>query len=204
MFGLTKKIFIGLFISIAKLSNHTKCVSLRNQKCTIKPTLINSHPNEYSQEFPYCPFAIKLDRCVGSCNTLNDLSNKICLPKKTEDLNLSICNMITGINESKTLTKHILCECECRFDGRKCNSVQWWNNNKCQCQCEKCHVCDYVLNPATCKCANRKYLASIMDDSLITFDEVIGADVDTESKLNDQAKSNNESKVKILMKKSSL
>ena len=43
-----------------------------------------------------------------------------------------------------------------------------------------------------------------MDDSLITFDEVIGADVDTESKLNDQAKSNNESKVKILMKKSSL
>ena len=26
--------------------------------------------------------------------------------------------MITGINESKTLRKHISCECECRFDGK--------------------------------------------------------------------------------------
>ena len=41
-----------------------------------------------------------------------------------QDLNLSIFNMITGINESKTLTKHISCECKCRFDGRKCNSDQ--------------------------------------------------------------------------------
>ena len=23
--------------------------------------------------------------------------------------------MITGINESKTLTKHILCDCKCKF-----------------------------------------------------------------------------------------
>ena len=37
--------------------------------------------------------------------------------------------MITGINESKTLTKHISYECKYRFDGRKCNSDQWWNNN---------------------------------------------------------------------------
>ena len=29
--------------------------------------------------------------------------------------------MITGINESKTLTKHVLCESTCRFDGRECN-----------------------------------------------------------------------------------
>ena len=41
---------------------------------------------------------IDLDRCVGSCNTLNDLSNKACVPNKTEDLNLSVFNMITGMN----------------------------------------------------------------------------------------------------------
>ena len=29
-------------------------------------------------QFHYYPFAVKLDRCVGSCNTLNDLSNKEC------------------------------------------------------------------------------------------------------------------------------
>ena len=41
----------------------------------IQPTLINLHPTEYSQELNYYPFAVKLDRCVRSCNTLNDLSN---------------------------------------------------------------------------------------------------------------------------------
>ena len=39
--------------------------------------------------------------------------------------------MITGINESKTLTKHISCKWTCKFDGRKCNSDQWWKNDKC-------------------------------------------------------------------------
>ena len=43
--------------------------------------------------------AVKLDRCVGSCNTLTDLSNKGCVPNKTEDLYESIFNMIAAINE---------------------------------------------------------------------------------------------------------
>ena len=54
-------------------SNHTKCVSLSNQKCEIQPT----YSNEYNQELHYYPFAVKLDKCAGSCNTLNDLSNKV-------------------------------------------------------------------------------------------------------------------------------
>ena len=64
-----------------------------------QPTIINIHPNGYSQEFHYHPFAVKLDRCFGSCNTLNDLSKTVCVPNKTEDSNLSVFNMITGINE---------------------------------------------------------------------------------------------------------
>ena len=104
---------------------------LNNHKYEIQPTLINLHPNEYSQEFNYYPLVIKLDRCVGSCNTLNDLCNKVCVPDKTEDLNLSVFRMITGINESKTLTMHISYECKCKSDGRKCNSDQWWSNDKC-------------------------------------------------------------------------
>ena len=87
MFGLIKKIFIGLLTGIASVSTHTKCMSLRNQKCMTEHTLINLHPNEYGQEFHYYPFAVKLNRCVGSCNTPNDLSNKVCAPNKTKDLN---------------------------------------------------------------------------------------------------------------------
>ena len=72
MFGLINKILIALLTAIVSPSNFKKCVSLSNQKCIIQPTVINLHPNEYSQEFQYYPFAVKLDRCVGSCNTVND------------------------------------------------------------------------------------------------------------------------------------
>ena len=41
--------------------------------------------------------------------------------------------MITGVNESKKLIKHISCECNCKFDETKSNSNQWWNNDKCRC-----------------------------------------------------------------------
>ena len=97
--------FIRLLTALVNGSNHTKCMSLSNQKCMTQPTLINIHPKEYSQELRYYLFVVELDRCVGSSNTLNDLSNKICVPNKTEDLILSVFNMISGINESKTLAK---------------------------------------------------------------------------------------------------
>ena len=42
---------------------------------------------------------IKLDRCVGICNTLSDLSNKVYVPNKIEDLNLSLFIIITGIQK---------------------------------------------------------------------------------------------------------
>ena len=111
MFGLTNKIFTG--------SNHNPFILLTNQKCMIQPTLINLHPNEYIQEFHYYPFPVKLDRCVGSCNTLNNVSNKLCIPNKTKDLDWSAFNMITGINELETLIEHIWCKCKCRFDRKK-------------------------------------------------------------------------------------
>ena len=59
---------------------------------------------------------------MRSLNTLNVLSNRVCVSTKTEDLHLSVINMITGINELKTLTKHIYCKCKYKIDGRNCNS----------------------------------------------------------------------------------
>ena len=83
MFGITKKMFIVLS-NIGNGSNHTKCVSLSSQKCDIQHTLINLNLNHYNQEFHYCTFAVKLDRCVGSSNTLNNLSSKVCVPKHVQ------------------------------------------------------------------------------------------------------------------------
>ena len=44
--------------------------------------------------------------------------------------------MIAEINESRTLTKHISWKCECKFDDRKYNLNQKWNNDKCRCECK--------------------------------------------------------------------
>ena len=91
------------------------------KKCEIQATLISLYPNGYSQELNYYLFAVKLDKCVGSCNTLNDLCNKVCVSIKTKDLNLSRFAMISGINELKTLIKQISCRCRCKYYGKKYN-----------------------------------------------------------------------------------
>ena len=57
---------------------------------------------------------------------VEDPSGKICDPNKMEDVNLKVFKMIKGINEPKTFTKNISCECRC----------EKWNNNKCQCECK--------------------------------------------------------------------
>ena len=45
-------------------------MSLTNDKCMTQPTLINLYSNECSQELHYYPFAAKLDRRIGRCNSL--------------------------------------------------------------------------------------------------------------------------------------
>ena len=65
-----------------------------------------------------------------NCDTLNGLSNKVCVPNETKDLNLSVFNIMAGINRSKTLEKHMSCKCKYKFDRIKYKSNQKRNNNK--------------------------------------------------------------------------
>ena len=54
-----------------------------------------------------------------------------------------------------------------------------WNKDQYRCECKK-----HIWNPSTCSSKNGQYLASIMDDSAITCDEII--DADAEAKSNDE------------------
>ena len=36
--------------------------------------------------------------------------------------------MITNKNQIKTVTKHISCDCKCKFNSKKCNKNEKWNN----------------------------------------------------------------------------
>ena len=49
---------------------------------------------------------VSIDRCNGRRNTLDDLSSRTCVLNKTEVKNLNMFNMITRINESKTLKNY--------------------------------------------------------------------------------------------------
>ena len=35
------------------------------------------------------------------------------------------------MNEAKTLSKHVSCNCICKLDSTTCNSNQKWNNESC-------------------------------------------------------------------------
>ena len=106
------------------------------------------------------------------------VENVLVIQNKREDVNTNVFNIITGINKSKTLTKHILFEYKCRFDVRKCNSNQKWNIDKCWCECKnpaKHPACkkDYAWVPSTCSCKIDKYLKSVIGDLVVTCDKII-------------------------------
>ena len=146
--------FTRLLIGIVNAYNHTKCVLISKQKCMTQLTLIKSHPNKYSQDIYYYPLLAMiiitiylLGICFGSCSTLNDLSNKVCVLKNRRFKS----KLVQHDYENKwieKINKNISCECKFKSKWRKCNSDQYWNNNKCWCECKKCHVCEkyYVFN----------------------------------------------------------
>ena len=41
-----------------------------------------------------------------------------------KDSNLHVFNVITGINESETITEHIICKCECKFDSKNITRIK--------------------------------------------------------------------------------
>ena len=77
------------------LSTIPSCLLLANKQATTFDEtlllLLTKSPSYYS-------FAGNSDRCMRSYNAPNDLSNKVFVSNKTEDLNLSDFKMITGIN----------------------------------------------------------------------------------------------------------
>ena len=59
----------------------------------------------------YITIHLYLIRCRISCCTLDDPSDKLCIPRKSRDMIITAFNMITGFKESKVFVKHISCDC---------------------------------------------------------------------------------------------
>ena len=58
-------IFFGFNLSSV---NPLECISMNNQECKVRPEILNVN----SDEPVFYPFSIKLSKCGGSCNNIND------------------------------------------------------------------------------------------------------------------------------------
>ena len=106
---LPYKDFGESLVYVPKVSGHKKSISLNNEPCLAWPIFIDLNSNELH----YYRFMVSLYRCNNSYTTLDDLSSRSWW-----------FNMISRINESKTLPRHISYNSKCKFDDRKCNVNQ--------------------------------------------------------------------------------
>ena len=70
MFGFVTKVFV---VAMSFFScNALKRVSMNNQESKIRPEIITVN----SEEPLFFPDSVKIDKCSGSCNNINDLYAK--------------------------------------------------------------------------------------------------------------------------------
>ena len=153
IFRLIKKIFfLGLTI-LSNFTNELDCISIKNQECNVRPEIINVNSNN-----PICyPFSIKINKCNGNGNNINNPYAKICVPDVIKDLNVKVFNLMSRTNETRFVKWHETCKRTCRLDPIVCNSKQQWNENKCRCEYKELinkGLCNkgFIWNPSNCEC----------------------------------------------------
>ena len=156
MFEFIKKMFVaamtfssGMTLNIIPL----KCVSMNNRECKVRSKIININSNE--PLFYRC--SIKTSKFNGSCNNINDLFAKLCVPDVAKNLNVRVLDLVSITNEARHIDWHETCKGKCRLDASVDNNKQWWNEDKCRCECKELidkGVCDkgFIGNLSHCKC----------------------------------------------------
>ena len=134
--------------------NSLECVSINNQKCKTRTKIINTNNNEPV----FYPFSIKVDKCSGSCNNINDPHAKLCVPDVVKNINVKVFNLISFTSQTKHIEWHETYKCKCRLDSSVCNNKQRCNEDKFRCECREelrdKKRCDkgFIWNPSNCNC----------------------------------------------------
>ena len=95
---LLKKIFyIGsLFLSSLVSATPLNCISMKNQECKTRPEVISINSNN---PISY-PFSIKVSKCSGNCNNINNPYAKIYVPDVIKDLNVKVFSLMSRTHET--------------------------------------------------------------------------------------------------------
>ena len=97
--------------------NPLKCVSMNNQKSKIRPEIANVN----SDGPAFFPYSIKVSKCSGSCNNINDLFTKLCIPV-VKNINLKVFNLMSRTIETRHIKFHETWKSKCRLDASVCNN----------------------------------------------------------------------------------
>ena len=145
---------ISLF-NILKV-NTLECLSVINRECMPRPEILDV--NEGAGEALFYPYNVLVNKCSGSCNTLDDPMAKLCVPNVAKRVNMKVYNFLMTLNETRNVLWHESCKCVCRLNLSICNSKQIWNSDTCKCDCNEDFIgimtCNkgYMCNPSTCAC----------------------------------------------------
>ena len=131
--------------------DYLECVLMNNLECKIRIEIINLNTNEPM----FYPYSIKINKCKGSCNRINDPYTKLCAPYTIKNINVKLFNMMSRINETRHIIWHETRKCIRRLSASVCNSRQIWNEDKCRCECKELvykGICDkgFIWNPTNC------------------------------------------------------
>ena len=129
------------------LNEVLKCISMNNQECEIRPEIINTL---------FYPYSIKVNKCSGNCNNINDPYSKLCVPVVVNNMNVKIFNLMSRTNIRRHMNWHETCKCKGRLDASVCNNKERWNNDKCRCEYKELidkGICDkgFIWNPSNCE-----------------------------------------------------
>ena len=75
------------FFSVVKV-NALECLSLINRECMPRPTILNV--NEGIVEALFYQYNVLVNKCSGSCDTLDNPMSKICVPKIIKNVNMKV------------------------------------------------------------------------------------------------------------------
>ena len=100
--------------------NALKCVSMNNQEYKVRPEIVNINSNKPS----FYPYSVKISKCSGSCNNVNEPYAELCVSNVSKNINVNVFNLISRTSETRYLEWHKIFKCKCRLDVKVSNNKQ--------------------------------------------------------------------------------
>ena len=104
----------------------------------------------------FYPYSVAINKCKGSCNTINNPYATIWVPDTIKNINVNVFNLISRTNETRHIEWHKTWKCKCRLDESVCSNKQRWNEDKRRCKCKELidkGMCNkgFIWNPSNCE-----------------------------------------------------